>query len=125
MMVRSRLNDVSNAAVFRELTNDNFTILAEEIAKRVATYQNGSPTTVIGPPTSGTRVLNEFWRDARTRILRGASRSLRSGTVAVVRSGNVASIRGSINQDATFDQIKEVNVLERGSQVHLTGERTL
>jgi hypothetical protein len=47
------------------LTNDNFEVLAEEIAKRVATYQNGSPTTVIGPPTSGTRVLNEFWRDAQ------------------------------------------------------------
>jgi hypothetical protein len=60
----SRLNDVSNAALFRELTADNFTILAGEIAKRVATYQNGNPTTVIGPPTSGTRVLNEFWRDA-------------------------------------------------------------
>ena len=42
----------------------NFAILAEEIAKRVATYQNGSPTTIIGPPTGGTRVLNEFWRDA-------------------------------------------------------------
>ena len=41
----SRLKDVSNAALFRDLTADNFTILAEEIAKRVATYQNGSPTT--------------------------------------------------------------------------------
>lgn len=60
----SRLNDVSNAALFRELTADNFTILAEEIAKRVATYQSGTPTTIIGPPTSGARVLNEFWRDA-------------------------------------------------------------
>ncbi|MCP5524730.1 MAG: hypothetical protein H7A46_24660 [Verrucomicrobiales bacterium] len=30
----------------------------------MATYQNGSPTTIIGPPTSGDRVLNEFWRDA-------------------------------------------------------------
>lgn len=60
----SRLNDVSNAALFRELTADNFTLLAEEIAKRVATYQNGSPTTVVGPPTSGTHVLDEFWRDA-------------------------------------------------------------
>ena len=26
--------------------------------------RDGSPTTIIGPPTSGTRVLNEFWRDA-------------------------------------------------------------
>ena len=32
--------------------------------RKFATYQNGSPTTIIGPPTSGTRVLNEFWRDA-------------------------------------------------------------
>ena len=31
----------------------------------MATYQNGSPTTIIGPPTSGARVLNEFWRDAQ------------------------------------------------------------
>ncbi|MBE7501487.1 MAG: hypothetical protein HS113_14530 [Verrucomicrobiales bacterium] len=60
----SRLKDVSNAALFRELTADNFTLLAEDIAKRVATYQNGAPTTVIGPPTSGVRVLHEFWRDA-------------------------------------------------------------
>ena len=59
----SRLNDVSNAALFRELTADNFTLLAEEIAKRVATYQNGSPTAIIGPPTSDARVLNESWRD--------------------------------------------------------------
>jgi hypothetical protein len=58
-----RLNDVSNAALFRELTADNFNILAEESAKRLATYQNGSPTTISGPPTSGTHVLAEFWRD--------------------------------------------------------------
>ena len=60
----SRLKEVLNAETFRQLTADNFAILAEEIAKRVATYQNGSPTTIIGPPTSGDRVLNEFWRDA-------------------------------------------------------------
>jgi hypothetical protein len=35
-----------------------------ELAKREPTYANGSPTTVIGPPTTGTRVLREFWRDA-------------------------------------------------------------
>jgi len=59
-----RLNDVSNAALFRELTADNFSILAEESVKRLATYQNGSPTMIIGPPTNGTHVLAEFWRDA-------------------------------------------------------------
>ena len=60
----SRLSDVENSAYFKEVCQDNFEVLAEEIAKRVATYQNGSPTTIIGPPTNGTRVLNEFWRDA-------------------------------------------------------------
>jgi len=59
-----RLNNVSNAALFGELTADNFTILAEESAKRLATYQNGVPTTIIGPPTSGAHVLSESWRDA-------------------------------------------------------------
>jgi len=56
-----RLNNVENSAYFKEVCQDNFEVLAEELAKRVATYQNGSPTTVIGPPTSGARVLNEFW----------------------------------------------------------------
>ena len=55
---------LTQTALFRELTADNFTLLAEAIAKRVATYQNGSPTTIIGPPKSGARILNEFWRDA-------------------------------------------------------------
>ncbi|HNU52887.1 MAG TPA: hypothetical protein PKJ98_18495 [Verrucomicrobiota bacterium] len=50
----SRLADVSNAALFREVTADNFAILAEEIGLRLASYQNGSPTTIIGPPTAGT-----------------------------------------------------------------------
>jgi len=60
----SRLNDVSVAETFLALTQSNFTILAGEIATRTPTYQNGSPTTIIGPPTSGTRILAEFWRDA-------------------------------------------------------------
>lgn len=60
----SRLYDVSAAEQFTSLTQTNFTILAGEIATRTPTYQNGAPTTVIGPPTSGSRVLNEFWRDA-------------------------------------------------------------
>lgn len=60
----SRLVDVETSATFRALTQQNFEVLAEDTAKRVATYQSGSPTTVIGPPTSGARVLDEFWRDA-------------------------------------------------------------
>jgi hypothetical protein len=46
------------------LTTADTAILAEEIAKRVATYPNGSPTTLTGTPTNGCRVLKEFWRDA-------------------------------------------------------------
>ena len=59
-----RLKDVENAANFMALVQDNFEVLAAETAKREGTYQNGSPTTVIGPPSTGTHVLDEFWRDA-------------------------------------------------------------
>jgi hypothetical protein len=38
--------------------------------------RNGNPTSIIGPPTSGARVLNEFWRDA----LGGEFRSTGAGT---------------------------------------------
>ncbi|MBK9137271.1 MAG: hypothetical protein IPM17_00620 [Verrucomicrobia bacterium] len=54
----------ANPGLWGELTADNFALPTEETAKRVSTYQNGSPTTIIGPPTSGTHVLAEFWRDA-------------------------------------------------------------
>ncbi|HNQ90576.1 MAG TPA: hypothetical protein PKM73_18335 [Verrucomicrobiota bacterium] len=30
---------------------------AEAICLRLATYQNGTPTTIIGPPTAGTFAL--------------------------------------------------------------------
>ena len=59
-----RLKEVENAANFMALCQDNFEVLAADVAKREPTSQNGSPTTVIGPPTSGTHVLDEFWRDA-------------------------------------------------------------
>jgi hypothetical protein len=59
-----RLKDVENAANFMALVQDNFEVLAAELALRQASYLNGAPTTIIGPPTSGTHVLDEFWRDA-------------------------------------------------------------
>ncbi len=59
-----RLLDVSNAADFVALTETNFEILTAEIFKQEATYVSGAPTTIIGPPTSGSRVLNELWKDA-------------------------------------------------------------
>jgi len=38
-------------------------VLAGDLNLR-SSGQNGSPTAIIGPSTSGPRVLNEFWRDA-------------------------------------------------------------
>lgn len=60
----TRLKDVENAANLMALVQDNFEVLAGETAKRDPTYQNGIPTTVIGPPTTGDHVIDEFWRDA-------------------------------------------------------------
>lgn len=59
-----RLYDVSSAADFIAQVADNFETLTEEVFEQVATYQSGNPTTIIGPPTAGARLQNEFWRDA-------------------------------------------------------------
>jgi hypothetical protein len=59
-----RLHDVSNAADFVALTQTNFEILTAEVFKQEPTYVSGVPTTTIGPPTTGSHVLNEIWRDA-------------------------------------------------------------
>jgi len=46
------------------LTETNFEILTAEVFKQEATYVNGVPTTTVGPPASGSHVLNELWKDA-------------------------------------------------------------
>ena len=35
-----------------------------ELFKVIPTHQNGAPTTLIGPPTSGERVLGELCKDS-------------------------------------------------------------
>ena len=59
-----RLNDVTNAADHITLVADNFEVLSEELFKLTPTHQNGAPNTVIGPPTSGERMLGELWKDS-------------------------------------------------------------
>ncbi|MCL4181639.1 MAG: hypothetical protein KJ072_28365 [Verrucomicrobia bacterium] len=59
-----RLHDVSNAADFVALTETNFEILTSEVFKHEPAYVAGVPTTTIGPPTTGSHVLNEVWKDA-------------------------------------------------------------
>ena len=59
-----RLHDVSNAADFVALTETNFEILTAEIFKHEPTYVAGVPTITIGPPTTGSHVLDELWKDA-------------------------------------------------------------
>ena len=58
-----RLHDVSNAADSVALTETNFEILTAEVFKQEPTYVSGVPTTTIGPPTSGSHVLDEIWKD--------------------------------------------------------------
>jgi len=55
---------VSNAADFVALTETNFEILTAEVFKHEPTYVSGVPTTTVGPPTTGSHVLNEIWKDA-------------------------------------------------------------
>jgi hypothetical protein len=53
-----------NAADHITLVADNFEVLSEELFKVTPTYQNGAPNAVIGPPTTGERVLGELWKDS-------------------------------------------------------------
>ena len=58
-----RLFNVTDAASFVALSQQNWVIASEELFRRVPTYQNGSPNTLNGPPTSGTWNVGDFWRD--------------------------------------------------------------
>ena len=58
-----RLFNVTDAASFVALSQQNWVIASEELYRRVPTYQNGSPNTLNGPPTSGAWNVGDFWRD--------------------------------------------------------------
>jgi hypothetical protein len=58
-----RLFNVTDAASFVALSQQNWVIASEELFARVPTYQNGSPNTLNGPPTSGAWNVGDFWRD--------------------------------------------------------------
>jgi hypothetical protein len=58
-----RLFNVTDAASFVALSQQNWVIASEELFRRVPTYQNGTPNTLNGPPTSGAWNLGDFWRD--------------------------------------------------------------
>jgi len=58
-----RLFNVTDAASFVALSQQNWVIASEELFRRVPTYQNGSPNTLSGSPTSGAWNVGDFWRD--------------------------------------------------------------
>lgn len=62
-MAPGRFFDVTDASDFVGLTNANWTIATKKIFRRVATYQNGVPNAVTGPPTAGEWNVGDFWRD--------------------------------------------------------------
>lgn len=45
------------------IVESNFSVLTRLLYTRVPSFQNNLPTTLVGPPTSGPHVLDEFWRD--------------------------------------------------------------
>ncbi len=58
-----RLFNVTDAASFVALSQQNWVMASEELFRRVPTYQNGTPNTLSGPPTSGAWNVGDFWRD--------------------------------------------------------------
>lgn len=63
-MSPGRLLDIQGVGDPVAVAQDNFEVVTEEIFKVVPTYQSGSPTPTIGPPTAGDHVLDELWKDA-------------------------------------------------------------
>lgn len=59
-----RLHDVSNAADLVALTETNLEILTAEVFKQEPSYVSGVPTAAVGPPATGSHVLDEIWKDA-------------------------------------------------------------
>jgi hypothetical protein len=62
-IIPGRLFNVTDAANFVALSQQNWVIASEELICRVPTYQNGSPNTLNGPPNSGGWNVGDFWRD--------------------------------------------------------------
>lgn len=58
------LLDISGAGDPVAIAQTNFEVLTRELFAGNPTFQTGIATTIIGPPTTGAHVLNEFWRDA-------------------------------------------------------------
>jgi len=85
-----RLLNVTDAASFVALSQQNWVIASEELFARVPTYQNGSPNTLNGPPTAGAWNLGDFWRDQNSeqvvRTVAGTPGTWRQITPAGVTS---------------------------------------
>lgn len=47
-----------------EVAQSNFEVLNEEVFKVIPTYQSGSPTSIVGHPSTGDHILNELWKDS-------------------------------------------------------------
>lgn len=67
-MIGSRTLDVQGIGDSLSAIQDDVEIFDEEIFAHKPSYQNGSQTTVIGPPTSGAHVLNELWKDVNGAV---------------------------------------------------------
>lgn len=57
------LNLVTGADDPQTIVEQNFAIIARQLWTRVPTYQNGVPTAVVGPPTTGNHIQDELWTD--------------------------------------------------------------
>lgn len=64
MISPGRLFDIQGVGDPVAVAQTNFEIATEELFEFTPTHQNGSATTVIGPPTTGTHTEDERWHDA-------------------------------------------------------------
>lgn len=64
MIAPGPLLEISGTGDPVSVAQENFELLTREIFAATPTFESGVATTLIGPPTSGAHLLDEFWKDA-------------------------------------------------------------
>lgn len=64
MIAPGPLLDIAGTGDPVSVAQENFEIITRETFAATPTFESGVATVLIGPPTSGAHVLDEFWKDA-------------------------------------------------------------
>lgn len=119
-LLNTRLKDVADAANFTDLVADNFVILAGELGLREPTYVSGVPNAIVGPPTTGAHLLDEFWRDSLGSEFRCTVAGTPGTWIQIGGGGAAPNVQTGTSYTLLASDNGRVVTLDNGSLVTLT-----